>query len=50
MLRRVRETKRDGFERSRARRALNDTVRFSTSEGGSDSAAGVLGRMTNVDG
>ena len=44
----MRETKRDGFERRSARRALNDAVRFSTSAGGRDSAAGVFGRMTSA--
>ena len=44
----MRETKRDGFERRSARRALKDAVRFSTSAGGRDSAAGVFGRMTGA--
>ena len=36
----------DGFDRSKVRLALNEPVRLSISVGVSDSAAGVLGKIT----
>ena len=45
-LRRVLEMNRDGFDFRRARRALNELVRRSTSADVKSSAEGVLGMMT----
>jgi hypothetical protein len=50
MLRRVFEMNSDGFDRNKVRRALNELVRLSISAGVSDSAAGVLGKMTAQQG